>query len=70
MFMVEFKFCFGDRKWYVRRIIEVESFEEVEEKVRCYVELMNKGEVIWEFSYVIELKRFFIVGDDELKKFV
>ncbi|BAD85846.1 hypothetical protein, conserved [Thermococcus kodakarensis KOD1] len=68
MFMAEFKLRFGDRKWYVRRIIEAESLEEAEEKARRYAELMNKGEVTWELSYVIESKRPLIVGDDELKK--
>lgn len=68
MFMAEFKLRFGDRKWYVRRIIEAESLEEAEEKARRYAELMNKGEVTWELSYVIESKRPLIVGDEELKK--
>ncbi|AMQ18924.1 hypothetical protein [Thermococcus peptonophilus] len=68
MFMAEFKLRFGDRKWYVRRIIEAESLEEAEEKARRYAELMNKGEVTWELSYVIESKRPLLVGDEELKK--
>ncbi|WP_209476503.1 hypothetical protein [Thermococcus stetteri] len=68
MFMAEFKLRFGDRKWYVRRIIEAESLEEAEEKARRYAELMNRGEVTWELSYVIESKRPLIVGDEELKK--
>ncbi|MDI3474677.1 MAG: hypothetical protein PWQ79_1601 [Thermococcaceae archaeon] len=68
MFMAEFKLRYGDMKWYVRRIIEAESLEEAEEKARRYAELMNRGEVTWELSYVIESKRPLIVGDEELKK--
>jgi hypothetical protein len=67
MFMVEFKLRFGDRKWYVRRIIEASSMEEAEEKAKRYAELMNRGEVVWELSYVIESKRPLIVGDEEIK---
>jgi len=67
MFMAEFKLRFGDRKWYVRRIIEAESLEEAEEKARRYAELMNKGEVNWKLSYVIESRRPLIIGDEEIK---
>ncbi|WP_048811251.1 hypothetical protein [Thermococcus gammatolerans] len=68
MFMAEFKLKFGDRKWYVRRIVEASSLEEAEEKARKYVQLMNRGEVLWELSYVIEAQRPLIIGDEELKK--
>ena len=68
MFMAEFKLKFGDRKWYVRRIVEASSLEEAEEKARKYVQLMNRGEVTWELSYVIEARRPLIIGDEELKK--
>jgi hypothetical protein len=67
MFMAEFKLRFGDRKWYVRRIIEAESLAEAEEKARRYAELMNRGEVSWELSYVIESKRPLIIGDEEIR---
>ena len=68
MFMAEFKLRFGDRKWYVRRIVEASSFEEAEEKARKYAELMNRGEVKWELSYVIESRRPLLIGEEELKK--
>jgi hypothetical protein len=68
MYMAEFKLCYGDMKWYVRRIVEAESFEEAEEKARQYAELMNRGEVRWELSYVIEAERPLLIGDEELKK--
>jgi len=38
MFMAEFKLRFGNRKWYVRRIVEASSLEEAEEKAKRYVE--------------------------------
>ena len=68
MFMAEFKLRFGDRKWYVRRIVEASSLEEAEKKAKRYAELMNKGEVEWKLSYVIEAERPLIIGDEELKK--
>ncbi|CAI1492206.1 conserved protein of unknown function [Thermococcus nautili] len=68
MFMAEFKLRFGDRKWYVRRIVEASSLEEAEEKAKRYAELMNRGEVEWKLSYVIEAERPLIIGDEELKK--
>lgn len=68
MYMAEFKLRYGNRKWYVRRIIEASSLEEAEEKARRYAAGMNKGEVSWELSYVIEAERPLIVGDEELKK--
>ena len=68
MFMAEFKLRYGDRKWYVRRIVEASSVEEAEEKAKHYAELMNRGEVKWELSYVIEAKRPLLIGEEELKK--
>ncbi|NJE49223.1 hypothetical protein [Thermococcus sp. 9N3] len=68
MFMAEFKLRFGDRKWYVRRIVEASSLEEAEENAKRYAELMNRGEVEWKLSYVIEAERPLIIGDEELKK--
>ncbi|WP_148883748.1 hypothetical protein [Thermococcus aciditolerans] len=68
MYMAEFKLRFGDRKWYVRRLVEASSVEEAEEKAKRYAELMNRGEVKWEFSYVIEAGRPLIIGDEELEK--
>jgi hypothetical protein len=68
MFMAEFKLRYGDRKWYVRIIVEASSIEEAEEKARRYSELMNRGEVLWELSYVIESERPLLVGEEELKK--
>ncbi|WP_457742329.1 hypothetical protein [Thermococcus sp.] len=67
MFMAEFKLRYGDRKWYVRRIVEASSLEEAREKAERYAELMNRGEVKWELSYVIEAKRPLIIGDEEIK---
>ena len=64
----KFKLRFGDRKWYVRRIVEASSIEEAEEKARRYAELMNRGEVKWELSYVMEATRPLIIGEEELKK--
>ncbi|WP_457751103.1 hypothetical protein [Thermococcus sp.] len=68
MFMAEFKLRYGDMKWYVRRIVEASSIEEAEEKAKRYTELMNRGDVRWELSYVIEVERPLIIGDEELKK--
>ena len=68
MYMVEFKLRFGDMKWYVRRIVEASSLEEAEEIAKRYAEAMNKGEVKWELSYVIEAKRPLIIGKEELEK--
>jgi len=68
MFMAEFKLRYGDMKWYVRRIVEASNIEEAEEKAKRYAELMNRGEVRWELSYVIEAERPLIIGDEELKK--
>ena len=68
MFLVEFKLRFGGRKWYVRRIVEASSIEEAEEKARRYAELMNRGEVKWELSYVMESKRPLLLGDKEIEK--
>ncbi|ASJ08517.1 hypothetical protein A3L11_04425 [Thermococcus siculi] len=68
MYMAEFKLRFGERKWYVRRIVEASSIEEAEEKARKYAELMNRGEVSWELSYVIEAERPLMIGNDELEK--
>ncbi|ASJ00757.1 hypothetical protein [Thermococcus gorgonarius] len=68
MYMAEFKLRYGDRKWYVRRIVEASSLEEAEEKARKYARLMNRGEVVWELSYVIESSRPLLIGDEEIKK--
>ena len=68
MFMAEFKLRFGDKEWYVRRIVEASSLEEAEEKAKRYAELMNRGEVKWELGYVIEARRPLIMGDEELKR--
>ena len=68
MFLAEFKLRFGDRKWYVRRIVEASSIGEAEEKARRYAELMNRGEVLWELGYVMESKRPLLLGDEEIEK--
>ncbi|WP_048149206.1 hypothetical protein [Palaeococcus ferrophilus] len=68
MYMAEFKLRFGDVKWYVRRIIEASSMEEAEEKAKRYAELMNRGEVEWKLSYLIEAERPLLIGEEELKK--
>ncbi|NJE42777.1 hypothetical protein E3E23_09495 [Thermococcus sp. CX2] len=68
MYMAEFKLRFGDRKWYVRRIIEANSLEEAEEMAERYAKAMNKGEVLWELSYVIEAERPLLIGKEELEK--
>ncbi|ACJ15492.1 hypothetical protein, conserved [Thermococcus onnurineus NA1] len=68
MYMAEFKLRFGDRKWYVRRIIEANSLEEAEEMAERYARAMNKGEVLWELSYVIEAERPLLIGKEELEK--
>ncbi|ASJ11746.1 hypothetical protein [Thermococcus thioreducens] len=68
MYMAEFKLRFGDMKWYVRRIIEASSLGEAEKIAERYAEAMNKGEVRWELSYVIEAERPLLVGKEELEK--
>ncbi|WP_297420676.1 hypothetical protein [Thermococcus sp.] len=68
MFMAEFKLRFGEKKWYVRRIVEASNVKEAEEKARHYAELMNRGEIEWKLSYVIEAGRPLLIGDEELEK--
>ncbi|NJE09571.1 hypothetical protein [Thermococcus sp. MAR1] len=68
MYMAEFKLRFGDMKWYVRRIVEASSLEEAEEIAERYAKAMNKGEVRWELSYVIEAERPLLIGKKELEK--
>ncbi|HDZ36327.1 MAG TPA: hypothetical protein ENH81_05395 [Thermococcus sp.] len=68
MYMAEFKLRFGERKWYVRRLVEASSIEEAEEMARRYAEAMNKGEVLWELGYVIEAERPLLIGKEELEK--
>ncbi|AFN04595.1 hypothetical protein PFDSM3638_10325 [Pyrococcus furiosus DSM 3638] len=68
MYMAEFKLRFGNRKWYVRRIVEAESYEEAVELAKKYAELMNKGEVKWELADVYEATRPLIIGEEEIKK--
>jgi len=68
MYMAEFKLRFGDMKWYVRRIVEASSLEEAEEIAERYAKAMNKGEVKWELSYVIEAERPLLIGKEELEK--
>ncbi len=68
MYMAEFKLRFGEVKWYVRRVVEASSIEEAEEKAKRYAELMNRGEVEWKLSYVIEAERPLLLGDEELRK--
>ncbi|ASJ03953.1 hypothetical protein [Thermococcus barossii] len=68
MYMAEFKLRFGDMKWYVRRIVEASSLEEAEEIAERYAKAMNRGEVRWELSYVIEAGRPLLIGEEELEK--
>ncbi|NJE77149.1 hypothetical protein [Thermococcus sp. ES12] len=68
MYMAEFKLRFGDMKWYVRRIVEASSLEEAEEIAERYAKAMNRGEVRWELSYVIEAERPLLIGKEELEK--
>ncbi|NPA47783.1 MAG: hypothetical protein GXO14_03935 [Thermococci archaeon] len=67
MYLAEFKLTLGSRKWYVRRIVEAENEKEAEEKARKYAELMTRGKVRWELSYVMESKRPLLVGDEEIE---
>ncbi len=67
MYLAEFKLTLGNRKWYVRRIVEAKSLEEAEAKARRYAELMTRGKVRWSLSYVMESKRPLIIGDEELE---
>ncbi|AEH25398.1 YciI family protein [Pyrococcus yayanosii] len=68
MYMAEFKLRFGSRKWYVRRIVEADSYEKAVEIARKYAEAMNRGEVVWELADVYEANRPLIIGEEELKK--
>jgi len=68
MFLAEFKLRFGSRKWYVRRIVDASDLEEAKEKARRYAQLMNRGEVLWELSYVMESERALLLGDEEIEK--
>ncbi len=68
MYLAEFKLRYGNMKWYVRRIVEASSLEEAKELAEQYAKAMNKGEVTWAVSYVIEADRPLIIGKEELEK--
>ncbi|WP_461864370.1 hypothetical protein [Thermococcus sp.] len=68
MYLAEFKLRYGSMKWYVRRIVEASSLEEAKNLAEQYAQAMNKGEVSWEVSYVIEAERPLIIGREELEK--
>jgi len=66
MYLAEFKLTLGNKKWYVRRIVEAENLKDAEDKAKRYAKLMTRGKVRWELSYVMESKRPLLVGDEEL----
>lgn len=68
MYLAEFKLRFGSRKWYVRRIVEADSYEKAVEIAKKYAELMNRGEVKWELADVYGAERPLLIGEEELKK--
>ncbi len=68
VYMAEFKLRYGDMKWYVRRVVEASSVKEAREVAIRFARAMNRGEVRWELSYVIEADRPLMLGAEELKK--
>jgi len=68
MYMAEFKLRYGERKWYVRRIVEADSFEKAKELAERYVKAINKGEVIWELNDIYEVEKPLTITEEMVEK--
>ncbi len=68
MFMAEFKLRYGSMKWYVRRIVEAETFEEAKELTERYIKAINKGEVKWELNDIYEVDKPLIITKEMVEK--
>jgi hypothetical protein len=68
MYMAEFKLRYGDKKWYVRRIVEADSFEKAKELAERYVKAINKGEVFWELSNIFEVEKPLTITEEMVEK--
>lgn len=68
MYMAEFKLKYGERKWYVRRIVEADSFEKAKELAERYVKAINKGEVIWELNDIYEVEKPLTITEEMVEK--
>lgn len=66
--MAEFKLRYGDKKWYVRRIVEADSFEKAKELAERYVKAINKGEVFWELSNIFEVEKPLTITEEMVEK--
>ncbi|EHR79843.1 hypothetical protein OCC_10214 [Thermococcus litoralis DSM 5473] len=68
MYMAEFKLRYGELKWYVRRIVEADSFEKAKELAERYVRAINKGEVIWELNDIYEVEKPLTITEEMVEK--
>ena len=68
MFMAEFKLRYGSMKWYVRRIVEAETFEEAKKLTERYIKAINKGEVKWELNDIYEVDKPLIITKEMVEK--
>ncbi|HHI01470.1 MAG TPA: hypothetical protein ENL40_08470 [Thermococcus litoralis] len=68
MYMAEFKLRYGERKWYVRRIVEADSFEKAKELAERYVKAINKGEVVWELNDIYEVEKPLTITEEMVEK--
>ncbi len=68
MYMAEFKLRYGEMKWYVRRIVEADSFEKAKELAERYVKAINKGEVIWELNDIYEVEKPLTITEEMVEK--
>jgi hypothetical protein len=68
MYMAEFKLRYVDKKWYVRRIVEADSFEKAKELAERYVKAINKGEVFWELSDIFEVEKPLTITEEMVEK--
>lgn len=68
MYMAEFKLRYGSMKWYVRRIVEAETFEEAKKLTERYIKAINKGEVKWELNDIYEVDKPLIITKEMVEK--
>ncbi|ALM75840.1 hypothetical protein TBCH5v1_1935 [Thermococcus barophilus] len=68
MFMAEFKLRYGSMKWYVRRIVEAETFEEAKELAERYVKAINRGEVKWELNDIYEVDKPLMITKEMVER--
>ncbi|WP_324736662.1 hypothetical protein VFC49_06320 [Thermococcus sp. SY098] len=68
MFMAEFKLRYGSMKWYVRRIVEAETFEEAKKLAERYVKAINRGEVKWELNDIYKVDKPLTITKELVEK--